>query len=136
MVGKVMTERIARLDMYIETDSEAEGEELARLAVQLRQQLLELDIESARAATAGPAPPDTRAGELLTAGALIVMLIRSPELFKVLIETVQSWISHSRARSVTLEHNRDKLEVNGITRKDQRALIQAWIKRNTDREVG
>lgn len=128
-----MTERIARLDMYIETDSEAEAEELARLAVQLRQQLVELDIESAEPATAGPAPPDTRAGELLTAGALIVMLVRSPEIFKALVETVQLWISLSRGRSVKLEIDGDKLELNGITRKDQRAVIQAWVNRNTDR---
>lgn len=128
-----MTERITRLDMYIERGSEAEVEELAKLAVQLRNQLLELDIESAEPATAGPAPPDTRAGEIFMAGTLIVMLARSPELLKVLIETVQWWISHSHGRSVKLEINGDKLELNGITREDQRALIQAWIERHTDR---
>ncbi|MGH3922361.1 MAG: hypothetical protein ACRDTT_05745, partial [Pseudonocardiaceae bacterium] len=77
-----MTERVARLGLCIETDSEAEAEELARLAVQLRRELRKLrepGIESAEPATAGPAPPGTRAGELLTAGALIVMLVRSPE---------------------------------------------------------
>ncbi len=128
-----MTERVARLSLWIETDPEAEAEELARLAVQLRQQLRELDVESAEPATAGLAPPGTRAGELLTVGALVVMLVRSPELFTLIIETVQTWIAHSGARSVILERNGDKLELHGITRKDQRALIRAWIDRNTDR---
>jgi hypothetical protein len=128
-----MTERVTRLDLCIETDQEVEAEELAKLAVQLRLRLMELDIESADPPSAGPAPPDTRAGEILEVGALIVMLIRSPELFTLLIETVQSWISQSHPRSVTLEHDGDKLVVEGITRRDQRALIQEWITRNTDR---
>jgi hypothetical protein len=71
-----MAERVARLGLRIETDAEAEAEELATLAVQLRQELLELDIESAEPATAGPAPPGTRAGELLTAGTLIQQWIK------------------------------------------------------------
>lgn len=112
---------VTRLDLCIEIDG-AEAEELVKLTVQLRQRLTELDMESAEPPTAGPAPPETRAGELLEAGALIVMLVRSPELFTLLIETVRSWISHSHTRSVTLEHDGDKLIVNGINRKDQRAL--------------
>lgn len=51
-----MIDPIAQLDIYIETDAEAEAEELAELAVQLRRQLLELDVESAEPGTAGPAP--------------------------------------------------------------------------------
>ncbi len=127
-----MTERVARLDLCIATDAEAEAEELTRLAVQLRQELRELNIESAEPATAGPAPPGTRSGELLTAGALIVMLVRSPELFKLLIEAVQSWISRGGERSVELEINGDKLKLTGISQRDQREVIQ-WVKRNTDR---
>ena len=58
-----MTERVARLGLRIETDSEADLEELAKPAVDLREQLLELDIESAEPATLGQASPCTRAGD-------------------------------------------------------------------------
>ncbi|MGH3996094.1 MAG: hypothetical protein ACRDTJ_01360, partial [Pseudonocardiaceae bacterium] len=75
-----MTERVGRLDLCIETGPQADAEELAALAVQLREQLLELDIESAEPATVGPAPPRTRAGEILIAGALTVMLAQSSGL--------------------------------------------------------
>ena len=131
--GKVMTERIARLGLCIETDSEADAEELAELAVDLREQLLELDIERADPATAGQAPPGTRAGEIFVAGALTVMLAQSSGLFTALIDRVQSWVSLSGGRSVKLELDGDVLEVTGITRRDQRVLIQAWIDRHTDR---
>jgi hypothetical protein len=128
-----MTERVARLGLCIEAGPEADAEELAALAVQLREQLLELDIESAEPATVGQAPLNTRAGEVLVAGALTVMLAQSSGLLTAIVETVKSWASLSRERSVKLEVDGDVLEVNGITRSDQRELIQAWIDRHTDR---
>jgi hypothetical protein len=91
----MMTERVARLGLCIETGSDADAAELAGLAVDLREQLLELDIERADPATAGQAPPGRR--------------------------------------SVKLEIDGDVLEVTGITRRDQRELIQAWIDRHADR---
>jgi hypothetical protein len=130
--GQVMTERVARLGLCIETGSEADAEELAELAVHLREQLLKLDIERADPATMGQAPPGTRAGEIWVAGALTVMLAQSSGLFTALIETVQSWVSLIGGRSVKLEIDGDVLEVNGITREDQRELIHAWIDRHTD----
>jgi Effector Associated Constant Component 1 len=127
-----MTDRLARLDLCIEEGPDAGADELAELAVQLRKRLLELDIESAEPATAGQAPPGTRAGELLVAGALTVMLAQSSGLLTALVETVQSWVSHRGARSVKLSIDDDVLEVDGITRADQRELIQEWIRRHTD----
>ncbi|MDQ3762631.1 MAG: hypothetical protein M3460_13485 [Actinomycetota bacterium] len=67
------------------------------------------------------------------AGALIVVLTQSSDLFTALVERVQSWISLDRQRSVKLEIDGDVLEINGIARKDQRELIQHWINRHTDR---
>ena len=128
-----MTERVARLALRIDAGLEADAAELAELAVDLRDQLLELDIESADHVTVGQAPPGTRAGEILVAGALTVMLAQSCGLLTALIETVQSWVSRIGERSVKLEIDGDVLEVTGITRKDQRELIQIWIDRHTDR---
>lgn len=128
-----MAERVTQLGLCIETGPEADADELAALAVQLREQLLELDIESAEPATVGKAPPGTRAGEILVAGALTVMLIRSSGLLTALVETVKSWVALSGGRSVKLEVDGDVLEVTGITRADQRELIQTWIDRHTDR---
>jgi hypothetical protein len=128
-----MAERVARLELGIEAGPEADAEELAALAVQLREQLLELDIESAEPATLGQAPPGTRAGEVLLAGALTVMLAQSSGLLTAIVETVKAWASLGRERSVKLELDGDVLEVTGITRTDQRELIQTWIDRHADR---
>lgn len=128
-----MTERIARLTLRIAVGPEADAAELAELAVDLRDQLLELDIECADPVTVGQVPSGARAGEILLAGALTVMLVQSSKLLTALIETVQSWVSRSSGRSVKLDIDGDMLEVTGITRGDQRELIQFWIDRHTDR---
>src|SRR5262249_53362309 len=122
-----------RLDVSIEADSGADPAESAAMAMQLREWLLLLDIESAGLTAAGQAPPRTRSGGMFVAGALTVMLAQSSELFSKLIDTVRTWLSHSGARSVRLEMDGDVLEVTGITREDQHELIQTWINRHTDR---
>lgn len=109
-----MTERVARLGLCIAAGSEAGAEELAELAVELREQLLELDIECADRATAGQAPPGTRAGEIFVAGALTVMFALSKKLLTALTETVQSWVCLSGGRSVKLELDGEVLEVTRI----------------------
>jgi hypothetical protein len=127
-----MTERFIQLTLCIDTDSEADAEELTVLAVDLRGLLLELDIESADLVTGGQAPPGTRTGEVFVVGALSVMLARSKELLTKFIESVQWWVSLGAGRSVRLELDGDALEVKGITREDQRTLVQLFIDRHTD----
>jgi hypothetical protein len=127
-----MTEWVTRLGLCIETGAETDAAELADLAVELRTQLLELDIERADPVIAGQAPPGTR-GEILIAGAMTIMLALSSGLLTALVERVQSWVSLSGGRSVRLEIDGDVLEVNEITRSEQRELIKTWIDRHTDR---
>ncbi|MGH3770050.1 MAG: hypothetical protein ACRDRW_01385 [Pseudonocardiaceae bacterium] len=128
-----MSERVTRLGLCISAGPDADAAELDELAMQLREQLLELDIERADRATAGQAPPGARAGEVLVAGALTVLLAQSSGLLTALVETVRSWVSRGSGRSVKLELDGDVLEVTGITRADQRELIKTWVDRHTDR---
>lgn len=72
-----MTEQVIQLTLRVETDSEADAEEMAMLTADLRELLLELDIESADPLTRGQVPPGSRSGEMFVAGALTVMLARS-----------------------------------------------------------
>jgi hypothetical protein len=81
----------------------------------------------------GQAPPGTRAGEVLLAGVLTVMLAQSSGLLTAVVETVKSWASLGRERSVKLELDGDVLEATGITRTNQRELIQTWIDRHAER---
>lgn len=88
-----MTEQVGQLDLRIEAGSDAEADELAALAGQLRELLLTREVESAEPATAEPAAPGSRSGGMFLAGALTVVLTQSPELLSHLVELVQSWVS-------------------------------------------
>jgi hypothetical protein len=126
-----MTEQIIQLTLSVERSSEANAEELVTLAVDLRELLLELDVESADPLTRGQAPPGTRASEMFVAGALTVMLARSKELLTKLIESVRWWASLASGRTVRIELDGEVLEVNGVTQEDQSRLIQLYIDRHT-----
>jgi hypothetical protein len=125
-----MTERLAQLDVRIEAEPDADREELVALAVQLREWLLPVGVESVGLVAAGPAPSGTRSAGVFVAGVLTVLFARSSELLGKLVDVVQSWLSSSGARSVRLELDGDVLEVTGITRGDQRELIRTWIDRH------
>jgi hypothetical protein len=125
-----MTERLAQVDVRIEAEPDADREELVALAVRLREWLLPVGVESVGLVAAGPAPSGTRSAEVFVAGVLTVLFARSSELLGKLVDVVQSWLSSSGARSVRLELDGDVLEVTGITRGDQRELIQIWIDRH------
>jgi hypothetical protein len=125
-----MTERLAQVDVHIEAQPDADREELVALAVRLREWLLPVGVESVGFVAAGPAPSGTRSAGVFVAGVLTVLFARSSELLGKLVDVVQSWLSSSGARSVRLELDGDVLEVTGITRGDQRELIQIWIDRH------
>ncbi len=54
------------------------------------------------------------------------MLAQSSELFTALVRRVESWISPHSGRSVKIKINNYELELNGVSRKEQRELIQFW----------
>lgn len=79
MTGRSM-DQLIRVGLRVDAGEEADSEELAKLAMQLRAQLLELDVERVDLVSVGPAQEGTHADEALMAGALIVSLIPSSGL--------------------------------------------------------
>jgi hypothetical protein len=129
-----MIERVVSLNLCIESGLEdVDAQELAELAIQLRGQLLELDVERVDLAVGGETPPGTRSSEAFVAGALVVSLAQCSGLLTALVDTVRSWISCIGGRSVRLEIDGDVLEVTGIKSQEQSQLIQAWIDRHSHR---
>jgi hypothetical protein len=128
MRGGLMNQLI-QVGLRVGAGEEADSEELADLAVRLRAELLELDVERVDLVSAGPAPVGTRAGEALMAGALIASLIQSPGLLAAVVDAVRLWASRDGRCSVRLELDGDVLEVAGVSSDQQRQLIQAWIDR-------
>jgi hypothetical protein len=67
-----MDERPATLGIQVELGPDADDEEVAEATLQLRRELLDLDVDSVDLPTAGQPPPGTRGVELAALGALLV----------------------------------------------------------------
>ena len=127
-----MEERPATLGIQVAVGPDADAEEVAEATLQLRRELLDLDVEAVELPRAGEPPPGTRGVELAALGALAVTVAQSPLLGPV-VAAVRSWLAGSPQRSVKLELDGDALELSGLSSKEQRRLVDEWLRRHESR---
>jgi len=127
-----MEERPATLGIQVELGPDADDEEVAEATLQLRRELLDLDVDSVDLPTAGQPPPGTRGVELAALGALLVSVTQS-QLLAPVLAAVRSWLGGSPQRSIKLELEGDTLELTGISATEQRRLVDEWLQRHTPR---
>jgi hypothetical protein len=113
-----------------------EPEELERITYNLRDDLTELDaIEQIDLVTKeGIAPEHSKSGsEVITLGSLLVTLGGSlaSNVIPTLANTLQSWLTRHERRTISLEIGGDKLQMTGVSDKEQERLIDAWISRHS-----
>ncbi len=127
-----MEERPATLGIQVELGPDVDAEEVAEATLQLRRELLDLDVDSVDLAAAGQPPPGTRGVELAALGALLVSVTQSQMLAPVLA-AIRSWLGGGPQRSIKLELEGDTLELTGISSTEQRRLVDEWLQRHTAR---
>ena len=127
-----MEERPATLGIQVAVGPDADAEEVAEATLQLRRELLDLDVEAVELPRAGDPPPGTRAVELAALGALVVTFAQSPLLGPV-VAAVRSWLAGSPQRSIKLELDGDALELTGLSSNEQRRLVDEWLSRHESR---
>jgi hypothetical protein len=120
----------ARLSVQVSLGPEAEAEEVAEATLQLRRELLELDVEAVDLARGGEPPPGSRAVEFVALGTLIVSLAKSGVLASA-VGAIRSWVEGHPQRTIKLEVDGDVLELTGVSSKEQRRLADAWLRRRT-----
>ena len=113
-------------------ERDADPEEVAEATLQLRRELLDLDVGAVEVPRAGEAPPGTRGVELAALGGLVVNMAK-PELLGAVIAAVRSWLSRSRQRSIKLALGDDVLELTGVSSDEQRRLADEWLRRHDSR---
>lgn len=111
------------------TGPDADAEDVTEATIQLRRELLELDVDAVEIPSAGEPPPGTRAAELAALGALAVTIAKS-QLLPAVVAVIQSWLSRSRHRSIKLELGGDVLELTGLSSDEQRRLTDEWLRRH------
>lgn len=125
-----MTNQATQLRLTLNAEPETDGEELEKLTRQLREELLELDVQAVDLMTDGLIPAKAKAGDPITWGTLLLTLAASGGVFTALIRVLQAWLTRHERRSITLEIEGDKLQVTGITSAEQQQLIDAWLNRH------
>ena len=124
-----MEERPPTLGIRVDAGPDADADEVAEATLQLRRELLDLDVDAVEPAPGGEPPPGTRGVELAALGALLVTVSQSGLLAPVL-EAVRSWLAGSPRRSIKLELDGDVLELSGVSSKEQRRLTDEWLRRH------
>jgi len=111
---------------------DADPDEVAEATLQLRRELLDLDVGAVEVPRAGQAPPGTRGVGSAALGGLVVSMAK-PELLGAVIAAVRSWLSRSQRRSIKLALGDDVLELTGVSSGEQRRLADEWLRRNDNR---
>lgn len=123
-----MDEHPAALSVQIAVGPDGDAEEVAQATLQLRRELLDLDVDAVEVPGAGEPPPGSRAVDVATLGALVVNLTE-PQLLAAVVATVRSWLGSSR-RSIKLQLGGDALELTGVSSAEQRRLTDEWLARH------
>jgi hypothetical protein len=124
-----MEERPPTLGIRVDAGPDADAEEVAEATLQLRHELLDLDVDAVEPAPGGEPPPGTRGVELAALGALLVTVSQS-QLLAPVLAAVRSWLAGSPRRSIKLELDGDVLELSGVSSKEQRRLTDEWLRRH------
>jgi hypothetical protein len=124
-----MSHDLQQLALQIDAGADADDEEVDELTMQLRRQLLDLDVESVDRIPAGEAPPGTRGGPLLLLGGLLVT--HSPEVLKTVVGVVQSWVAGHQGRTVELQLAGDTLKLTGVSSDQQQQLIALFVQHHS-----
>jgi hypothetical protein len=117
------------LGIQLGGDPDEDAGQIADATAQLRRDLLNLDVDSVQAPSAGEAPAGTRSAELVALGALAVSITRT-QLLPAVVTAIQSWLTRSRQRSVKLVIGGDSLELTQVGSAEQRRLTDEWLRRH------
>jgi hypothetical protein len=127
-----MEEQLARLGIQVAVGCDADAEEIGEATLQLRRELLDLNVDAVEPQAAGEPPPGTRAVELAALGALAVTISQS-ELLAPVLAAVRWWLAGAPQRSIKLELDGDSLELTGVSSREQQRLTDEWLRRHTSR---
>ena len=125
-----MTNQTTEIMLNLDPESDADDEELEVLTRQLREELLDLNIEAVDLVRAGEIPERAKAGDPITWGELLLTLAASSGALTALISLLQAWLTRHSQSSVTAKIGDDELTVTGKPNKQQQQVIDGWLRRH------
>jgi hypothetical protein len=128
-----MTPKVAHMDAVVrvelvEPDSDLETRDL--LMLDLRQELIQLDVESVSTVPVGPAPPGSKGLDMAAAAALLVQVQGSISALTVLVSAIRVWLQRGQdpGASVKVTIGEQTLELSNATSEQQERLVQEFLR--------
>jgi hypothetical protein len=124
-------DRMASTSVRIDvSESVMDAEQTQSATILLRDELLRLDVDSVDFPVAGAPPAGAKAGAELAVIGTLLLTVSNPALLSAVVKVIKSWIERSSERTARLEIDGDVLDVRGISRSEQRLLIEQWLARH------
>jgi len=113
-------------------EEDADDARLDALTGYLREDLRRLDVDDVQRATAGEAPPGSRAIDIAAIGALVVTLGSTATGLADVVSTVRGWLSRGTGvrRTVKIEIDGDVLELSEVSASEQDRLVELFVDRH------
>ena len=119
-----------QLTVTLDAKPDTDAGDLERLTRQLRDELSELDVQ-ADLVTGGSAPANTKAGDVIEWGTLLLTLAASGGVITALINAIQAWLTNrNQPATITIEIGGDKLQITGNPSPEQQQLVKAFLHRH------
>jgi hypothetical protein len=90
-----------RLILNVDLGEEADEEELQQATLQLRAELMDLEVEKVEFVKEGELPEGAKSAEVVTLGSLAVVIL--PVVIPKLLEFLQSWTLRGQDRKVIMK---------------------------------
>jgi hypothetical protein len=118
-----------RLQLF---EDDADAERLDGLTGQLRQELLQLDVDDVSRTRAADVPPGARAIDVMALGGLVVSLGHTAAGLKEVIAAARRWLSGGDRvrRTVKIEIDGDVLELSEVSAAEQDRLVDVFVRRH------
>ncbi|MEY7975136.1 hypothetical protein AB8O53_02120 [Streptomyces pilosus] len=125
--------RTQRMHLVLAGGRDSDQEELDALTLQLRERLLELDVDRVELDRSGVVPAGAKPADALAVGALVVTA--APFVLRSAVDLVRTWIETRPVRTVSITLGEDSLELEAVSPTDQQRLIEAFLAaRDQERE--
>jgi hypothetical protein len=121
-----MDEMRALLSVQVGAGPDSDPEELDLLSLDLRRELLDLDVDSVVRAAEGSAPAASKAGGTGLSDVLIVSLSNSTVLAAV-IHLLGRWVKRGSQRKVSVRVGNKSIEIESASAEETAKLIESWL---------
>ncbi|WP_255954871.1 hypothetical protein [Streptomyces odontomachi] len=109
----------------LEGAPDGDHEELDELAVQLRRELLELDVDRVERVRQQSNSVGSKSGDAIALGVLTVTL--SPIALRGVFRLLEVFVKNRPVRKVRVDFGDDSIELEHVSPLDQRRLVDAFI---------